>query len=263
VAAAPGNLFDLTGEVALVTGASSGLGHRFAEVLAANGAKVVVAARRKNRLDALVKSITDAGGTALAIEADVSSHAAIVAMVDKAEAAFGTVTIMINNAGISGDGRAVTLTEEQWRSVMDVNLDAVWYGAQEAARRMVDAKLPGTVINIASILGMRVQNGLVGYCVAKAGVIQLTRSLALEWARYQIRVNAIAPGYILTGINDTFFPTPEGEAMIRAIPQRRIGDPSDLDGTILLLASRKASGYMTGSTVVVDGGHSLPLPVTG
>lgn len=263
MAAPPGNLFDLTGEVALVTGASSGLGHRFAEVLAANGAKVVAAARRKDRLDTLVKSITEAGGTALAIEADVSSRAAIVEMVDKAEAAFGTVTIMINNAGISGDGRAIKLTEEQWRAVMDVNLDAVWYGAQEAARRMVEAKVPGTVINIASILGMRVQNGLVGYSVAKAGVIQLTRALALEWARYQIRVNAIAPGYILTGINDTFFPTPEGEAMIRAIPQRRIGEPSDLDGTILLLASRKASGYMTGSTVVVDGGHSLPLPVTG
>jgi 3-oxoacyl-[acyl-carrier protein] reductase len=256
-------LFDLTGEVALVTGGSSGLGHRFAQVLAAAGAKVVAAARRKDRLDALVASIRDAGGEAMAIGADVSGRAAIVDMMDRAEAAFGPVTIMVNNAGISGDGRSLTLSEDQWREVMNVNLDAVWFGAQEAARRMVAAKTPGSIINIASILGLRVQPGLAAYTVSKAGVIQLTQALAQEWARYSIRVNAIAPGYILTGINDTFFDTPEGAAMIRAIPQRRIGDPSDLDGTILLLASRKASGFMTGSTVVVDGGHSVALPVHG
>lgn len=253
------DLFDLTGQVALVTGASSGFGHRFAQVLAAHGAKVVVAARRADRLAKLVEDIRADGGEATAITADVSTHKAIVEMFDKAEAAFGTVTIAVNNAGIAGNGRAVNLTEEQWRSVMAVNLDAVWYGAQEAAKRMIAAKTPGSIINVASILGMRVQNGLAAYCTAKAGVLQLTRSLAIELARFEIRVNAIAPGYILTEINDTFFSSPEGDAMRKNIPQRRIGDPSDLDGTLLLLASAKASGYMTGSAVVVDGGHSLPL----
>jgi 3-oxoacyl-[acyl-carrier protein] reductase len=256
-------LFDLSGEVALVTGASSGLGWRFCETLAAAGATVIAAARRKDRIDVLVSSIAAAGGKAVAIEADVSSRGGIVALFEAAVAAAGPVTIMVNNAGVSGGGRAIQQTEAQWRAVMDVNLDAVWFGAQEAARRMVEAKSEGTIINIASILGERAQNGLLAYSVAKAGVIQLTRSLALELARHRIRVNAIAPGYILTGINDAFFSAPEGEAMKRAVPQRRIGEPSDLDGTLLLLASRRASGYMTGSTVVVDGGHSLPLPVTG
>ena len=256
-------LFDLTGEVALVTGASSGLGRRFAGVLAASGAKVAVAARRRDRLDALAASIRDAGGEAMAIEADVSGRPGIVAMMDEAQAAFGPVTIMVNNAGIPGDGRSLTLTADQWREVMNVNLDAVWFGSQEAAQRMVEAKAPGVIINIASILGLRAQGGLTAYAASKAGVIQLTRSLALDWARHNIRVNAIAPGYILTAINDAWFETPEGAAMVKAIPQRRIGDPSDLDGALLLLASRKASGFMTGSTVVVDGGHSAALPVNG
>jgi 3-oxoacyl-[acyl-carrier protein] reductase len=256
-------LFDLTGEVALVTGASSGLGRRFAEVLAASGAKVAVAARRKDRLDALVASIKDAGGEAMAIEADVSDRPGVVAMMDRAQAAFGAVTVMVNNAGVPGDGRSLTLSEDQWREVMNVNLDAVWHGCQEAARRMAEAKTPGAIVNIASILGFRAQSGLAAYAASKAAVIQLTRSLALEWARHNIRVNAIAPGYILTAINDAWFKTPEGAAMAKAIPQRRIGDPSDLDGAILLLASRRASGFMTGATVVVDGGHSAALPVSG
>jgi NAD(P)-dependent dehydrogenase (short-subunit alcohol dehydrogenase family) len=133
----------------------------------------------------------------------------------------------------------------------------VWFTAQEAARRMVKAETAGTIINIASVLGFRVATTLAAYAVAKAGVVQMTSALALELARYQIRVNGIAPGYILTEINQAFFSSPTGEELIKAIPQRRIGTPADLDGTLLLLASARASGFMTGSTVVVDGGHML------
>jgi len=248
-------LFDLTGEVALVTGASSGLGAHFARVLAAGGAKVVLAARRRERLDALVREIAQAGGEALAVTLDVSSGAGIVSAFDEAETAFGTVSIVVNNAGISGQKPALETSEEDWRSVISVNLDAVWYVAQEGARRMVAAKRRGTIINIASLLGIRAAPTLVAYAAAKAGVIHMTSTLAAELARHGIRVNAIAPGYIVTEMNEAFFTSPQGEAFVKGIPQRRVGRPSDLDGTLLLLASERASGFMTGTTIVVDGGH--------
>lgn len=251
------DLFDLKGEVALVTGASSGLGARFAEVLAAQGAKVVLAARRRDRLEALRRRIEAAGGEALAVGLDVSDRASLASALDEAEARFGTVSLVVNNAGISGQKRALDMQEDDWRRVLDVNLDAVWHTAQEAARRMVAANRSGAIVNIASILGLRVAQTLTAYAVAKAGVVQLTRSLALEWARHQIRVNAIAPGYILTEMNDVFFASEKGKEMIRTIPQRRLGATSDLDGTLLLLAAPRASAFMTGSTVVVDGGHML------
>ncbi len=250
-------LFDLTGETALVTGASSGLGERFAAMLAAAGARVVVVARRKDRLDKLVERIASAGGEALAVTADVTDRAAMAAAFDQAEAKWGPVTILVNNAGISGQKRALDITEADWRAVLDTNLDAVWFTAQEAARRMVKAGTAGSIINIASVLGFRVATTLAAYAVAKAGVVQMTSALAVELARHRIRVNAIAPGYILTEINEAFFSSPGGEDMIKAIPQRRIGKPADLDGTLLLLASERASGFMTGSTVLVDGGHML------
>ncbi len=250
-------LFDLSGEVALVTGASSGLGERFAEVLAAQGAKVVMAARRRDRLEALKSKIERAGGEALPLSLDVGDRASIRAAFDEAEARFGTVSLVVNNAGISGLKRALEMEEEDWRSVLSVNLDAVFYVAQAAAQRMVAAKRAGVIISIASILGYRVAPSLAAYAVAKAGVIQMTKSLALELARHDIRVNAIAPGYVLTEMNSDFFSTPKGEEMIRSIPQRRLGRTSDLDGTLLLLASPRASAFMTGSTVVVDGGHML------
>lgn len=250
-------LFDLAGETALVTGASSGLGERFAETLSRAGARVVAVARRKNRLDQLAARISAAGGEALAVAADVTDRAAMSAAFDAAEAKWGPVSILINNAGISGQKRALEMTEADWRAVLDTNLDAVWFNAQEAAKRMVKAGTPGTIINIASVLGFRVATTLAAYAVAKAGVVQMTSALALELARHRIRVNAIAPGYILTEINEAFFASPAAEEMIKAIPQRRIGKPADLDGTLLLLASERASGFMTGSTVVVDGGHML------
>lgn len=252
-------LFDLSGEVALVTGASSGLGERFAEVLAAHGASVVVAARRADRLASLVERISDAGGTARAVELDVSDQGAIAGAFDAAETAFGTVTILVNNAGVAGNKAVFDMTPEDWRTVMAVNLDGVWFAAQEAARRMKDAGRQGNIINIASVLSFRAARTVVAYAASKGAVLQLTRNLALEFARYNIRVNGIAPGYILTEINKEYFESDDSAAMIKRIPQRRIGDVSDLDGTLLLLASNKASGYMTGSTVVVDGGHLLPV----
>lgn len=252
-------LFDLSGEVALVTGASSGLGERFAEVLAAHGANVVVAARRSDRLASLVERISDAGGKAHAVELDVSDQGAIAGAFDAAEDAFGTVTILVNNAGVAGNKAVFDVTPDDWRNVMSVNLDGVWFAAQEAARRMKDAGRHGNIINIASVLSFRAARTVAAYAASKGAVLQLTRNLALEFARYDIRVNGIAPGYILTEINKEYFESDDSAPMIKRIPQRRIGDVSDLDGTLLLLASNKASGYMTGSTVVVDGGHLLPV----
>jgi 3-oxoacyl-[acyl-carrier protein] reductase len=249
------DLFDLTGEVALVTGASSGLGWRFAEVLAAHGASVVLAARRVERLEDLKARIVARGGKAETVALDLAERDRIAPAFEAAERAFGTVTLLINNAGISGGKRVLDMSDEDWRGVLGLNLDAVWFAAQEAARRMVAAEKPGSIINIASLLGLRVMPTLSAYGIAKAGVVHMTGALAVELARHSIRVNAIAPGYILTEINQDFFATPKGEAFIKTIPQRRIGKPADLDATLLLLASSRAGGFMTGATVVVDGGQ--------
>lgn len=253
-------LFSLQGRVALVTGASSGLGHRFARVLAAYGAKVIVAARRADKLAELVREIEADGGVAAAVEMDVSDQASIASSFDEVEKPFGTASILVNNAGIAKRGSVVDFSPEDWRAIMDVNLDGVWYVGQESARRMIAANVAGSIINIASILGRRVAATMTGYAVTKAAVIQMTRSMAVELARNNIRVNAIAPGYILTDINSAFFETDQGKAMIEVIPQRRIGAPSDLDGTLLLMASDKAAGFMTGTTITVDGGHVLAFP---
>jgi 3-oxoacyl-[acyl-carrier protein] reductase len=251
------DLFNLKGRVALVTGASSGLGVQFSRALADNGAAVALVARRADRLKALKDEIEGKGGKAAAIEADVTDRAAMSAAFDAAEKAFGTVTVLVNNAGIAQKPmRAVDVPSEEWRKVMSVDLDAVFHNAQEAARRMLAAKAQGCIINIASVLGLGVTGNLASYSASKAGLIHLTRALAREWAGKGIRVNAIAPGYIATDINQEFFATPAGERLIRRIPQRRLGSESDLDGALLLLASR-ASRYMTGSVLVVDGGYLL------
>ena len=251
-------LFDLTGRVALVTGASSGLGVRFAELLAENGAKVVLVARRADRLEALKQKIEAAGGQAIAVEADVLDRAAMVRAFDAAEKAFGTVTILVNNAGITHADRVAEMPEETWRRVTGTNLDSVLYWAQEAARRMLAAKQKGAIVNIASILGYGVSKGVSAYAVAKAGVIQLTKALALELAFKGVRVNAIAPGYVVTEINREYL-AGKGAEMTKHIPVGRFGETRDLDGALLLLCS-DAGRFMAGATIVVDGGQMLALP---
>ena len=250
-------IFDLSGQVAMVTGASSGLGAHFAQVLAANGAAVALVARRAERLAEIKMLIDYAGGRAFPIEADVTDRAAMKAAFDMAEKAFGTVTVLVNNAGIAHSGRAVDLAEEEWRRVVATNLDAVFFNAQEAGRRMLAAGKSGAIINIASILGFGVSKGVVAYATAKAGVIQLTKALAVELTFKGIRVNAIAPGFISTEINREYL-AGEGAKMTRAIPAGRFGEARDLDGALLLLAS-DAGRYIAGETIVVDGGHLLPL----
>jgi 3-oxoacyl-[acyl-carrier protein] reductase len=251
-------LFDLTGKVALVTGASSGLGLRFAEVLAANGAAVALVARRADRLAAVQSRIQAAGGRAAAIAADVLDRAAMTKAYEQAEAAFGTVTLLVNNAGIAHSTRAIELPEVEWRRVLGTNLDAVFFWSQEAARRMLAARKPGAIINIASVLGYGVAKGVIAYATAKAGVIQITKALALELAFKGIRVNAIAPGWFVTELNREFLSSETGAALTHDIPVGRFGQDGDLDGALLLLAS-DAGKYIAGATIVVDGGQMVAL----
>ena len=252
------DMFNLKGRVALVTGASSGLGVQFAKALADNGAAVALVARRADRLKSLKDEIEGKGGRAVAIEADVTDHAAVARAFDAAEKAFGTVTILVNNAGIAHGGRAVEMPPEEWRKVLSTNLDAVFFWAQEAARRLLAAKKPGAIVNIASVLGLAVSKGAVAYATAKAGVVQVTKALAVELAFKGVRVNAIAPGWFVTEMNDDYLFGEEGAAIKREIPMGRFGNPGDLDGALLLLVS-DAGSYITGATVVVDGGQVIQI----
>ncbi len=246
--------FRLDGNVALVTGASGGLGAHFAAALARAGATVVLAARRAARLGREADAINAAGGRAFAVAMDVTNAASVREAFAAAESEAGTVTVLINNSGIAVTASALELSESGWDDVLETNLKGAWLVSQEAARRMVAQGVGGSIVNVASILGLRVAGSVASYAASKAGLIHLTRVLALEWARHEIRVNAIAPGYVLTDINREFFDSEAGRATIKRIPQRRLGKPEDLDGALLLLAS-DASRYMTGSVVVVDGGH--------
>jgi 3-oxoacyl-[acyl-carrier protein] reductase len=251
-------LFSLKGRVALVTGASSGLGQQFARALAENGASVALVARRAGKLEAFRADLEKSGAKAVAIEADVNDRAAMMSAFDQAEQAFGTVTILVNNAGIAHGGRAVDMTPEEWRKVLATNLDAVFFWAQEAARRMLVAKQQGAIVNIASVLGLAVAKGAVAYATAKAGVVQVTKALALELAFKGVRVNAIAPGWFMTEMNDDYLAGEAGEKIKREIPTGRFGKAGELDGAQLLLAS-DAGAYMTGATIVVDGGQVVAI----
>jgi 3-oxoacyl-[acyl-carrier protein] reductase len=252
------DMFSLKGRVALVTGASSGLGVQFAKALADNGAAVALVARRADRLKSLKDEIEGKGGRAVAIEADVTDHAAVARTFDAAEKAFGTVTILVNNAGIAHGGRAVEMPPEEWRKVLSTNLDAVFFWAQEAARRLLAAKKQGAIVNIASVLGLAVSKGAVAYAAAKAGVVQVTKALAVELAFKGVRVNAIAPGWFVTEMNDDYLSGEAGTAIKREIPMGRFGNPGDLDGALLLLVS-DAGSYITGATIVVDGGQVVQI----
>jgi 3-oxoacyl-[acyl-carrier protein] reductase len=251
-------IFDLKGRVALVTGASGGLGLRFAEVLAANGAAVALVARRADKLKAAVAKIEKAGGKAVAIEADVLDRAQMNHAFDQAEKALGTVTVLVNNAGVAHSTRAVELSEEEWRRVVGTNLDAVFYWAQEGARRMLAANKTGAIINIASVLGFGASKGTIAYATAKAGVVQMTKALGLELAFRGVRVNAIAPGWFVTDINRDYLNSDLGKAKTREIPVGRFGNEGDLDGVLLLLAS-DAGAYIAGATIVADGGQMVAL----
>jgi len=248
------SLFDLHGKVALVTGASGGLGKHFATVLAKAGARVGLAARRVRGLQAVADEIRAAGGTASVANLDVKERSSVEEAVRTIEGELGPISILVNNSGISIGRPLLEQTEQDWDDVLDVNLKGAFLVATEVARHMRNTKTPGSIINIESIVSFRQAGHIAPYAISKAGLTQLTRTMALELARYQIRVNGIAPGYIKTDINRDFFATEAGAAMITRIPQRRLGNPEDLDGPLLLLAS-DASRFMTGSTIVVDGGH--------
>ena len=250
------DLFKLDGQKVLVTGASSGLGRHFALTLARAGAAVALAARSADKLAEAAAEIGRLGGRAIVVALDVTDASSVREAVAKAETQLGGLTTLVNNAGVVVSKPLFEHDENDWDRVMDTNLKGAWQVAQEVARRMVAHGRGGCIINIASILGLRAVGGVPEYCASKAGPIHLTKVMALELARHNIRVNAIAPGYIRTDLNRGFFESEAGQAMVRRIPQRRLGEPGDLDGALLLLAS-DASRYMTGAIIPVDGGHLL------
>ncbi len=249
--------FDLKGQVAFVTGASSGLGAHFAQTLADAGAKVVVGARRADRLADLSAAINASGGTAVAVDLDVTDADSVAAAVAFAESEAGPVSILVNNAGIPPRALSLEMDEDEWDSVMDTNLKGAWLMARAVGQQMVAHGQGGRIINIASVLGWRtVAKRVQSYAVSKAGMISLTETLALELGRYGILVNAIGPGYIKTELNSRFLESESGQRIQKRTTLGRFGDPADLDGALLLLAG-PAGAYITGSVIAVDGGLTL------
>jgi NAD(P)-dependent dehydrogenase (short-subunit alcohol dehydrogenase family) len=252
------DIFSLRGKVAALSGASTGIGRHMAGTLAAAGAKVVLGARSVAKLEERVAEIRAAGGEAYAAPLDVSDLASVTAFFDAAEKHFGPVDILVNNAGVeAGAHTFVTLDEDGWDRVIDTNLKGVWWMTRELTRRVAAHKQSGAVVvNISSITSERTTKGIFPYAVSKAGVNQATRVMALEGAKFNVRVNALAPGYIYTNVSKALLDSDVAPEFVKRIPQRRLGEFADLDGPLLLLAS-DASRYMTGSIVVVDGGHTV------
>lgn len=245
--------FNLSGKVALVTGASSGLGARFAKVLADAGATVALAARRVERLKELRAEIDSEGGEAHVYQLDVTSTASIRGVVAMVESDLKHIDILVNNSGVSAQGRVLDVSEEDFDYVMSTNTRGAFFMAQEAARVMIARKTPGRIINIASVAGLRALSQLSVYSMSKAAVIHMTRAMSVEWGRYGINVNAICPGYIETEINAAYFATEAGQKLVSMLPRRRVGKPEDLDGLLLLMAS-DASSFINGAVVTADDG---------
>ncbi len=253
--------FDLDGRVALVTGASSGLGERFARVLAENGAYVVLAARRVDRLQRLRDEIAQAGGRASAVALDVTDVSSIRSAVAAAEAAAGPIDILVNNSGVSTTQKLVDVTPEDYDFVLNTNTRGAFFVAQEVARRMIDRARaepgrPARIINIASLAAVKVLPMIGTYCMSKAAVTQMTRAMAIEWGRFGININALCPGYISTELNEHHWDTEAGKKLIAMTPRKRLGKPEDLDGLLMLLASDK-SGFINGAVINVDDGFAL------
>lgn len=243
----------LDGKTALVTGASSGLGDRFARLLAESGAAVAIAARRLDRLEQLASAIAQNGGRAHAVAMDVTDVASVRAGVAAAEAALGPIDVLVNNSGVSVTARIGDIEEPDYDFVMNTNLKGAFFVAQAVGRSMIASKRPGRIINIASAAGLQPLGQISVYGMSKAGVIHMTRSMALEWGRYNINVNALCPGYIETEINRDYWNTEGGRKLLAQLPRRRVGKPEDLDGLVLLLASDR-SGFVNGATIAADDG---------
>jgi len=251
----------MQGQVAVVTGASGGLGAHFARLLAKEGAAVAVTARRLDRVEALAGELAGAGRQAMALRLDVAQVQTIGPAFEEIEAALGPISILVNNAGVGGEGLALDISVEDFDQTFAVNVRGTFFAAQQAARRMIASGVAergeGRIVNLASIASQTVLPGLSAYCGSKAAVAMLTRSLAREWARRGIAVNALAPGYIDTDINTHWWPTEGGQKQLKGFPRRRLMKESDLDAAFLMLAGPAASA-ITGSLIVVDDGQSLP-----
>lgn len=246
----------LKGKVAVVTGASSGLGEQFAMVLSGAGARVALAARRTDRLEALAGRIREAGGEAITVRLDVNDQDNIEAAFAEISTRLGGIDILVNNSGVSRQARITDTTPGDFDFVMNTNVKGAFFVAQAAAKDMIARKVAGRIINIASVAGLRVLSQLSVYCMSKAAVVQMTKAMALEWARYGINTNAICPGYIETEINRDHWSTPGGQKLIEMLPRRRVGEPKDLDGVLLLLASDEAR-FLNGAIIAADDGLSV------
>ena len=251
---APNDRFSLDGKIALVTGASSGLGAHFARVLAGAGATVALAARRVDRLTALVEELESSGARAMAVPMDVTSPDSVETALGTIEAELGVVTVLVNNAGVADAKYCLKVDEDNWDFTMEANLKGAWRVATGVARRCAAAGQGGSIVNVASILGLRVGFGQSTYATSKAALVQLTKAMALELGAKGIRVNALCPGYFLTDMNAGYLDSEAGRAMLDSTPFRRSGELPELDGPLLLLAS-DAGSFMTGAAVPVDGGH--------
>ena len=247
---------DISGKVALVTGASSGLGDRFARVLAGAGARLAIAARRTDRLEALATDLRAQGAEVVPIAMDVAAVASVQSGANAVAQALGPIDILVNNAGISIQAKLEHVTEADYDAVLNTNLKGAFFLAQSAAQQMIAAKRPGRIVNIASIAGQRAIGQLSTYGMSKAALIQMTHAMAREWGRHGINTNAIAPGYIATDISADFLATDAGSKWVNSLPRRRMGEPRDLDALLLLLCSGEAARFINGSVMTADDGFT-------